>query len=109
MSKIRIKKGDLVILQGRNYFEKVEVTSVKKRIASTNVGVKFNSRTLETINSIFTVIPYTDKDYEKVQALYRTPSMIRTLARFVDDHQDDIEMLLKVFKGLERINKKIYQ
>lgn len=108
MKKIRIREGDFVILKGKGYFEKVKVTEVKKRIANTEVGVKFNSRTLQTLNSIFKVVPFDEKVYLELDAYYSTPSKIKTLLKFVEDHRDDTEMMVKIYKGLERINKRIY-
>lgn len=104
----RLRPGDFVILKGKGYYEKVDIVSVKKGIATTSVGVKFDRKTLIPINSVFEVLRFDEKLYEEVEAIYRTKGMLKTMIRFVEDNNDDLDLMLKIFKGIKRINKKIY-
>ena len=100
---MKINPGEQFLIQGYAFFEQSTVVSVEKNIVTLENGIKFNRKTMEPINTKFTVEPFDQDTFDYLTAKANLPKLIVKLQAAIRKEDMKMESVIKLHKKLTKI------
>lgn len=103
----KLTTGDYVIVKMYALFEKSKIAKKEKDILILENGIRFSRKTMVATNSKAEILPYSEDEYQKLEAYYGVPVLIKELSSLIDKSRDNDEIMARAYKSLKRLKERL--
>jgi predicted choloylglycine hydrolase len=104
---MKFEIGDLILVKGFAFFEKCSVVEIQKSTVTLTNGIKFNRKTLETLNSKCTIHKYDETEYEYLKAKSELQSILNKVKEEITRLSDNKDLIIQTHHKLSKLLNKL--